>query len=279
MAFFTLCIDNITQYAVYWNGGDTMPGIDLDRPIRYLAASLRFFKEGEHHIARRCPDDVLLLVYDGVLRFTEDGVPYEIGAGQYHIQRQNSLQTGEQASDVPKYLYVHFRADAWTDSGKALPRSGTFDHAAFLPLMEELHRLAHSDAAYITQAGRFYDLLSALYRQKPGNALADRMADFIAGHCDEEVTLEMLCREFHFSRNHIIHLFREAFGMTPIAYAQHRRLQKAELLIEMTSETLESIAAACGFRNYSHFYRLFVRKNRLSPEKWRESKRLGRPTG
>ena len=89
----------------------------------------------------------------------------------------------------------------------------------------------------------------------------------------------MLCREFHFSRNHIIHLFKEAFGMTPIAYAQHRRLQKAELLIEMTSEPLESLAAACGFRSYSHFYRLFVRKNHLSPEKWRESKRLGRPTG
>ena len=45
--------------------------------------------------------------------------------------------------------------------------------------------------------------------------------------------------------------------------------------MEMTSETLENVAAACGFRNYSHFYRLFVRKNRLSPEKWREAKRLG----
>ena len=36
--------------------------------------------------------------------------------------------------------------------------------------------------------------------------------------------------------------------------------------MEMTSETLENVAAACGFRNYSHFYRLFVRKNRLSPK-------------
>ena len=49
---------------------NAMQGIDLNKPIRYKTASLRFFKEGEHHISRRCPEDVLLLVYDGVLRFS-----------------------------------------------------------------------------------------------------------------------------------------------------------------------------------------------------------------
>ena len=142
--------------------------------------------------------------------------------------------------------------------------------------MEELHLLAHSDAAYIVQTAKFYSLLSELYRQKPQNTQAAHMADFIAKHCEKEITLDMMCREFHFTKNHIVNLFKASFGTTPIAYAQHIRLQKAELLIEMTSETLENVAAACGFRNYSHFYRLFMRKNRLSPEKWREAKRLGR---
>ncbi len=252
-----------------------MQGIDLNKPIRYKTASLRFFKEGEHHISRRCPEDVLLLVYDGVLRFSEDGVPFEISAGQYYIQKRELHQSGELPSDVPKYLYVHFLADTWTEGSAVLPRSGTFDHAALKPLMKELHLLAHSDAPYIVQTAKFYDLLSELYKQKPQNSQAARMADFIAKHCEKEITLDMLCRKFHFTKNHIVNLFKASFGTTPIAYAQRIRLQKAELLMEMTSETLENVAASCGFRNYSHFYRLFVRKNRLSPEKWREAKRLG----
>lgn len=70
-----------------------MQGIDLNKPIRYKTASLRFFKEGEHHISRRCPEDVLLLVYDGVLRFSEDGVPFEISAGQYYMhEAPNTLE-------------------------------------------------------------------------------------------------------------------------------------------------------------------------------------------
>ena len=51
-----------------------MNGIDLNKPIAYKHASLRFFNKNEHHIDRFCEDDVLLLVFDGVLRFSEDGV-------------------------------------------------------------------------------------------------------------------------------------------------------------------------------------------------------------
>ena len=68
-----------------------MEGINLERPITYKYASLRYFLEGEHHVSRLCRDDVLLLVFDGVLRFTEDGKPYEIHKGEYHIQRHGSL--------------------------------------------------------------------------------------------------------------------------------------------------------------------------------------------
>ena len=53
-----------------------MYGIDLNKNINYKYASLRFFNEGEHHIDRICGEDVLLLVFKGVLRFSEDGTEY-----------------------------------------------------------------------------------------------------------------------------------------------------------------------------------------------------------
>ena len=85
-----------------------MYGIDLDTSIQYLNASLRFFDIGEHHISRYCNDDILLLVFEGVLRFSEDGKQYEVSAGEYLIQQHGLYQGGERPSDAPKYLYIHF---------------------------------------------------------------------------------------------------------------------------------------------------------------------------
>ena len=99
----------ISQFFCYTFLGDRMRGIDLNKPIVYKHSSLRFFEKNEHHISRVCDDDVLLLVYEGTLRFLENGEEYAVTAGHYHIQQHGSRQAGHLPSDSPKYLYVHFR--------------------------------------------------------------------------------------------------------------------------------------------------------------------------
>lgn len=274
MVKIPIYIDNITIRR-YTDLGDRMNGINLNKPILYRSASLRYFKEGEHHVSRYCRYAVLQLVFDGVLRFTEDGAAYEIHPGEYHIQRQDSVQLGELPSDAPKYLYVHFLAE-WTDSGMVLPADGVFEYAKLKVLMEELDALAHSDAPYIVRTAKFYELLSRLYQTNPAEkSLADKVADYIAMECCGSIDLEMICDKFHFSKNHIINTFKRAYGVTPITYMNQLRLQKARYLIEVTSDPLESIAVQCGFHNYSHFYKLFCRENGCSPVAWRERKRIG----
>lgn len=252
-----------------------MFGVQLNQPIVYKHASLRFFKAGEHHVSRICEDDVLLLVFDGVLRFTEDGKAYELFPGQYHIQRHGSVQDGRLASDAPKYLYVHFSAE-WAEGDTVLPASGTFDYDRMKMTIEEMDRAAHGKTPYIIKAGKFYELLSALYPIKTANSIADTMADYIAKECHRPIRLEMLCKEFHFSKNHIIHIFKKAFGMTPVAYINSIRLQKAEYWMEVTSDSLDSIAMRCGYQDYSHFYKLFYRKHNQSPEQWRTKQQKGK---
>lgn len=248
-----------------------MLGINLNKPIQYSHSSLRFFNQGESHLTRLCQDDVLLLVFDGVLRFTENGTAYEIYPGQYHIQQHGSYQSGDQPSDAPKYLYVHFLSE-WTEAADALPRSGFFDIDAFRPLMESLDSFAHSHAPYILQTELFYRLLCRLYQTVP-KTKPSPFAAYVEQHYREPISLEQLCQEFHYSKNQIIHAFRKTFDMTPVTYINHVRLKKAEYLIEVTSDRLEDISATCGFQNYSHFYKQFIRKNGLSPEQWRMQKR------
>lgn len=251
-----------------------MYGVDLNKQIFYIHASLRFFNEGECHVSRFCRDDVLLLVYEGILRFTENGRPYEIHAGEYFIQQHDGFQEGPVPSGTPKYLYVHFSAD-WAEGENVLPKSGVFDYSILKEHIEEMDALACGDTPYIIKAAKFYQLLSGLYKVKPAHSAARRIAEYISGKWNEEIRLDALCREFNFSKNHIINIFKKEWGMTPVSYLNYIRLSKAEHLMEVTSDTLENIALQCGFFNYSHFYRLFMRRNGLSPEKWRERRRIG----
>ena len=79
-------------------------GINLNHPIDYKCASFRYFDPGERHVTRICKEDVLLLVFEGVLRFSENGVPCEVNASQYYIQNHYTFQTGEYPSSSPRYL-------------------------------------------------------------------------------------------------------------------------------------------------------------------------------
>jgi len=248
-----------------------MKGINLNKPITFLHSSLRFFSENERHVTRFCKDNVLLMVFDGILRFTEDNISYEIHAGEYHIQKSDTFQKGEIPSDSPKYLYVHFISE-WEDDDSVLPFEGAFDYSEAKALMEELDRLSHTESSLLQKSAVFYELLLLLQkREKPVNP-ASKIAEFICNESLNEISLEKICREFHFSKNHIISVFKKEFGITPVQYINDLKLKRAGYLLEVTSDTMENIAIKSGFNDYSHFYKLFYRKNGLSPSQWRREK-------
>ena len=246
-----------------------MTGIDMNKPIRYIHASLRVFAEGERHVSRYYSRDILLLVYEGVLRFSENGIEKAVGAGEYYIQRRGLYQSGENVSDMPKYLYIYLDAE-WTEAGAMLPVHGAFDIKQLLPLMEKIDALAHSPHCYAERAMVMYSILTKLYRADRTEGVAREIAEYIAEHYRTELSLDNICARFNFSRNHIINLFKRQYGTTPFGYLNDLRLSRAMHLLEVTSDTIESIAFESGFGDYSHFYRMFCRKNGISPHRWRE---------
>ena len=257
-------------------GDEEMKGIDLNGEIAYKTSSLRFFEKNECHITRTCPHDVLLLVYEGVLRFSEDGEEYELHPGDYFIQRRSSNQTGEKPSDSPKYLYIHFIGE-WTDSERdgVLARSGNFDCAAFMPLIYKIDRVAHENYTYTERMGALFEILSRLYRSVPDvDSAAVRILKYIDKNYLEISSLEDICDHFHYSKNHVINIFKQSQGMTPFEYINDLKIRRAMYLLEVTSKSIDEIALESGFNHYSHFYRLFMRKNGASPFEWRKKVRL-----
>lgn len=244
-----------------------MQGIDLNHPIRFVHASMRCFSPGEAHVTRICPDHVLLLVFEGVLHFTEDGAPYEIGAGEYFIQKQNTRQSALRPSDSPKYFYVHF-GGSWTSQGELLPRRGIFSPGELMPLMESLDQ---SGGRNLTEkTALFLQILTALHHPKEPAGVGSEIAAYLREHACENVTLTDLSERFSYSRNQIINLMKKAYGTTPLDYHHQHRLKRAEWLLRVTSVPLSQVAEECGYGEYSQFYKEFFRRYGRSPKEWRE---------
>ncbi len=250
-----------------------MLGINLNAPIKYISASFRYFKENEHHTKRVCADNVLLLVFEGVLKFQEDGKEYAIKPGQYHIQKQNSYQVGTVKSETPKYLYVHFLGEENEITNGVLSFDGEFDVQKFMPKLEKLDELAHNSATYIEQASVFYQILSDLSMPEIKVNSAVKIKEFIEKNYNHQINLEDIKTEFSFSKNHIINVFKKEFGLTPVEYLKKVRIKNALRKMEATSDSLEEIAYSCGFNDYPYFYKVFKKEFNISPEKWRKQKR------
>lgn len=63
--------------------------------------------------------------------------------------------------------------------------------------------------------------------------------------------------------------FRQATGVTLIAYAQNLRIEAAKRVLETARTPVEDVAAAVGYENVTFFRRLFKRGTGLSPGDYR----------
>lgn len=136
--------------------------------------------------------------------------------------------------------------------------------------MKRLDSLSHAEFTYTEQVAEFYSILSSLYRNERKLTLPEKIAKYIAENYRSGISLEQLSEKLYFSKNHVINVFKKAYGCTPVDYMNNLRLTHAERLLKTTEDTAESIALLCGFADYSCLYKLFTKKHGISPAKWRK---------
>ena len=249
-----------------------MQGINLNKPILYRVASFRYFEENECHCTRFCKDNVLVMVFSGVLRFSENGKQIEVKKGEYYIQQKNCYQGGEIPSDSPKYLYVHFNGE-WTDGETSLIYKGKFDYNALSNLMQDLNYASHNNFVYSEQEYLFLKLLLSLKQKVEKPSLAQEISAYVEKNIERVTSLDSLCKQFNYSKNYIIRIFNKEFGVSPIAYINEIKLKRASYLLESTSQSITEIAQECGFNDYPYFYKRFYAKTGVSPQVYRKTVR------
>ncbi|WP_161411693.1 AraC family transcriptional regulator [Paenibacillus silvestris] len=111
-------------------------------------------------------------------------------------------------------------------------------------------------------------------RSSAYNSSGDRFARLIGQmsmRLEEKLTREELGRLVCLSANYMDRAFQQQFGRTPMQMLREMRLKRSKQLLEMSEETLEAIAASCGFTDASYLCKQFKKVYGVLPGEYRET--------
>ncbi len=84
-----------------------------------------------------------------------------------------------------------------------------------------------------------------------------------------QLTVVDLAEYAHVSDRHLTRIFKTELGMTPHAYIESVRVEKARNELESSDATLERIASVCGFGTVDTLVRAFRRRLNTTPTDYR----------
>ena len=92
---------------------------------------------------------------------------------------------------------------------------------------------------------------------------------WIVEHPDEDLSVPALAGRASMSERNFARAFRREVGMTPGAYVEAVRIDRARMLLETSDAPIDSVAAECGFGTVETMRRAFARRVRVSPSDYR----------
>ncbi len=241
--------------------------LSFQKAPRYIFSSNRQFEKGEKHITRVYNLSVLLLVRKGVLKFNEGGIPITLTKGEYYIQRPKILQEGVVESLEPNYYYIHFYG-VYSEGG-ALPLRGRFNIDRVQSILDEFDSLSDS-SEQIAKEAIFYKLLLELKNGHKNIPIPEQIRSYLLDNIEKNITIDDVSKHISLSKNQIINVFKNRYGITPHQFLIKSRLKKASELIIATDLQLKDICYTVGFSDYSNFYKSFTTEFGETPNEYRE---------
>jgi AraC-like DNA-binding protein len=104
----------------------------------------------------------------------------------------------------------------------------------------------------------------------PGSK-AELMAQFIARHSAEPLTVAQIASVVNLNPTYAMHLFRREYHLSLIDYLTQQRIAQAQRLLATTERKLVDIALECGFLSYSRFFEAFKQVCGRSPAAYRRA--------
>ena len=92
---------------------------------------------------------------------------------------------------------------------------------------------------------------------------------YIDNHYKEQLTLDLLAEKANVNKYYLSHVYKEAYGISPISYMISCRIQEAKRLLADTDLSLSQITGILGFSSASYFSQSFRKAEGISPVEYR----------
>lgn len=156
----------------------------------------------------------------------------------------------------------------------------------FEAILSQIHQFYTSTdvIAYNRYKLTFVDLLFYIYNlltksnermdvfciaQEP---LVQRILQYIEENYMNDVQLDQLSKDLNANKYYLARIFREVTGMTIFTFLYRRRINQAKIyfLVER-DKSITDVCYLVGFKNRSHFGKVFKKLEGITPEQFKES--------
>ena len=144
-----------------------------------------------------------------------------------------------------------------------------------LALVEEDlgHRAALAVARWLVlfmrRPGGQAQFSAGLAAQAAKRASVRDLQAWIADNLHHDLAVTALAERCFMSPRNFARVFAREVGLTPAAYVESLRLERARILLESTELQVEDIAARCGYGTVESLRRSFARRLHVSPSAYR----------
>ncbi len=130
--------------------------------------------------------------------------------------------------------------------------------------------VARSLVLFVRRPGGQAQFSAGLQAQAAARAPLRELQAWMTDNLDADLAVAALAQRAHMSERHFARAFKDETGLTPAAYVERLRVERARLLLETTPAPVASIATGCGFGTVETLRRAFARRVGVSPGAYRE---------
>lgn len=150
------------------------------------------------------------------------------------------------------FIEIHDRLERMDDSNEA------DTYAEIMRLLFDMLTYATKDKFFPSSAG--------------GNTLDEKIRSYIDANIYNDISLDTISAEFGITKMHVIRVFKQKFGTTPIQYILERKISISKSLLTGTVMPIKEIASLLRYSNTQHFSGSFKKAVGCTPNKYRQSK-------
>lgn len=273
--------------------------------LNYNASGNLISKGGFLHHRRAFDLYVLIMVKEGILYISQNGVNYQVGKNQYILLNSQEEHYGyQESSGKLSYLWVHFSFDTpvtvyreikfvndhlegiLSDSNQSyyiIPEYGEISLTQRAPLLfNQLLDLSHHENLYSNQiidyalsllvmeiSQEFIEVNHNIKNNIPPNIA--KVMEWIKGNYFREITIKEIANEFGYNQDYLASVFRKATGGTLIQYINNTRISIAKSLITNYDVSIKEAAYTCGFTDEKYFLKIFKRIEGMTPSQYKKA--------